>query len=316
MIAPDPSGLAGRRKRPSSPTAVILLYFIVVFVGAALIAPRLYASAQFLETIHYRFSFLADAPFHRYVNRCLILLAILGLPSLFRGLGLQSKSLLGLQWSARHFAEAIHGLCWSFIAVAILAALFVAFQVSTLDPDLTSERWISQLRNASLSALVVGLLEEMLFRGALFGALRQRQSFLRAALLSSALYALLHFLEKPAFIGRVHWDSGFIVLAQMLSGLTNLNSMIPAFLNLLLLGILLALVFERTGSLFLAIGLHAGLVFWMKTLNFLTDRSTQIAGGFWGTDKLTDAWATTLVLGLVFLLVERTLPQRREVLHE
>ena len=96
---PKVAPISAAKRPPSSPAAVILLYLIIVFIGAAVIAPHLYASAQFLVGISYRFSFLADPPFHRFVNRCLILLAILGLPSLFRELGLKNASVLGLKFN-------------------------------------------------------------------------------------------------------------------------------------------------------------------------------------------------------------------------
>lgn len=322
MIASEPPHLsppplarepATRNGRQSSPAAVIFLYLVAVFIGAAFISPRLYASAQFLESVSYRFSSLADAPFHRYVSRCLILMAILALPSLLKALGLRSVSVLRLKWSVRHFVEAIHGLGWSFVALALLAALLVTFELHVLDLDHAPDRWLRHVKNALLSALAVGVLEEFLFRGALFGALRQRQSFAPAALCSSALYALLHFLAKPEHSGAVEWNSGLMVLGQMLAGFTHVEEMVPAFLNLLLLGCLLALVLERTGSLLAPIGLHAGIVFWLKTYNFMTKPANGASTWFSGTDKAIDGWATTLVLVLIFLLIEQTLPRRKEV---
>ncbi len=307
---PKVAPVSAAKARPSSPVAVILLYLIIVFLGAAVIAPHLYASAQFLLGISYRFSFLADPPFHRFVSRCLILLAILGLPSLFRALGFQSTSVLGLKFNSRHFLESLHGFCWAFITFAILAALYAGFEARTLDLKPEPARWLQHLKNAALSAGVVGILEELLFRGALFGVLRQRHSFIRAALYSSLLYALLHFLSRPEYTGRVHSASGFVVLAQMLRGFTEFSTMLPAFLNLALIGVLLALVFERTGSLLFSIGLHAGFVFWLKTLNFVTIRTPDVSAWFWGTNKIVDGWAATLVLVVTFLLVQKTIPPR------
>ena len=302
------------KARPSSPVAVILLYLIIVFLGAAVISPHLYASAQFLLGISHRFSFLADQPFHRFVSRCLILLAILGLPSLFRALGFQSESVHGLKFNSRHCLESVHGFCWAFIILAILGALFAGFEARTLDLKPEPARWLQHLKNATLSATVVGILEELLFRGALFGVLRQRHSFLRAALYSSFLYALLHFLARPEYTGRVHSASGLIVLAQMLRGFTDFSTMIPAFLNLTLIGVLLALVFERTGSLLFSIGLHAGFVFWFKTLNFVTIPTANASTWFWGTNKIVDGWAATLVLFVTFLLVQKTIPPRPKII--
>ena len=322
MTASDPPATADppiiatparRRTGQASPVAAIILYLIFVFLGAALIAPRLYASAQFLVGISYRFSFLADPPFHRFVSRCLILLAILGLPSLLKALGLRSATVLGFKCNARHIVEAIQGFAWAFVSLALLAALLVTFDTRVLNLDHNAARWMQHLKNAALAAILVSFFEELLFRGALFGSLRQRRSFLSAALLSSALYALLHFLERPEHVGRVHWDSGLAVLGQMLGGFRNFQEMIPAFFNLTLVGCLLALVFDRTGSILLSIGLHAGFVFWLKTLNFVTDPAKREVSSFWGSDRTVDGWATSVVLLLTFLLVERTLPPRRAV---
>ena len=298
------------KRPPSSPVAVILLYLIIVFIGAAVIAPHLYTSAQFLLGISHRFSFLADPPFHRFVNRCLILLAILGLPSLFHELGLKNASVLGLKFNSRHCLESLHGFLWAFVSLAILATLFAGFEARTLDLKPESARWLQHFKNAALSAAIVGILEEILFRGALFGVLRQHQSFLRAALYSSILYALLHFLDRPEHTGRVHSTSGFVVLAQMLRGFTDFSTMIPAFLNLTLIGVLLALVFERTGSLLFSIGLHAGFVFFLKTLNFVTIPAANGSTWFWGSNKIIDGWAATLVLLVTFLLVQKTVTPR------
>ena len=92
--------------------------------------------------------------------------------------------------------------------------------------------------------------------------------------------------------------------------------MIPAFLNLTLIGVLLALVFERTGSLLFSIGLHAGLVFFLKTLNFVTIPSPHAATWFWGTNKIIDGWAATLVLIVTFALVQKTVPPRPKIIAQ
>jgi membrane protease YdiL (CAAX protease family) len=312
--APVPKQIRPVAAKASSPVAVILLYLIVVFVGAALIAPRFYASAQFLRDVSYRFNFIADIPFHRFVSRCLILLAIVALPSLLKGLGLRSASVLGFRGGTRHIVEAFHGFGLSFVALAMLAALFLTFEVRTVDLGHSSARWTQHLKNAALSATLVAVLEELLFRGALFGALRQSFSFSRAAILSSAVYALLHFLRQPDYSGRrVEWTTGFEVLGQVLSGFTEFSVIIPAFFNYMLVGLLLALVFERSRSILFPIGLHAGLVFWLKSMNVVTHPVEGEATWFWGSEKVVDGWATGILLLLVFLLVERTIPPRKVV---
>ncbi|HEX7861916.1 MAG TPA: CPBP family intramembrane glutamic endopeptidase [Verrucomicrobiae bacterium] len=301
--APKPSRLA----RQSSPVAVILGYLIFVFLGGALAAPRFHAAAQFLESISYRFSFLADRAFHHFVMGSLILLAVVALPWLVKNLGLNSSSVLRLDWRRRHCGDSLLAFGWSFVAVALLACVLITFEARTFQTNHLAERWIRQLRNACLFALIIGILAELIFRGALFGALRPRGSFFKAAVLSSAVYALAFFVEKPEYATRwVQWNSGLIVLGQMFAGLANLKSMIPVVVNLVMLGCLLALLRERTGSLLPCIALHSGLVFWIKLLSFVSN-PTKNANAFWGTDKIYDGWMTSIILVLVFILIERTM---------
>ena len=89
------------------------------------------------------------------------------------------------------------GLGWGFVALSVAASITVALGARALDLDHPPERWLKHFKNAAMSATFVALLEELLFRGALFGTLRRTHSFWSAALISSSLYALLHFLERP-----------------------------------------------------------------------------------------------------------------------
>ena len=292
--------------RPS-PIRTIAIYFFFIFIGAALIAPRLHASAQFLaQEISPRFYWLATQPFHRYVNRCLLILALIALPSFFKALGVRSIKDLGLPFTARRCVESLQGFIWGFVTLAVATALLAGSDIRVFDFEHSPASWKNHFKNAALAALVVAVIEELIFRGAIFGALRRSHRFWAAAILSSALYALLHFFEKPENPRYIEWNSGLYVLADMLRGFTNWNTLIPAFLNLTLVGLLLARAFDRTGSLYFSIGLHAGLVFWLKSFGFLTNPKLPNASSFWGTDKLVDGWITTLVLGLLFLLIDRS----------
>lgn len=310
LQAETPPSLRSRR-RTGSVIVSLIRFFFIVFVGGGLIAPRLYTGVQFLAELVPAVSFIANQPFHRFVNQCFFIVALLALPSFLKGVGIQTAGALGLKWGLRHWVEGMQGLAWGFVALAFAATLFVGLQVRVLDLDHTSAQWIQHLKNAALSALVVALLEELIFRGALFGGMRRSHRFWFAALLSAAIYAILHFFERPESHGRIHWDSGLLVLTQMMRGFTEPEVLIPTFLNLTLLGLLLALVFERTGALHFSIGLHAGLVFWVKTFTFVTNSVPDSRTSFWGTDKLIDGWMTGLLLLLVFILIERTLPPRK-----
>jgi membrane protease YdiL (CAAX protease family) len=303
-------GTAPQRDK-SSPVLAAFLYFLIVVGGTALVAPRFHATAQFLfQEVNWRFGRLASQPFYRYIYGTLVLLAMVALPWLLKNLRIRSLTDLRLKPDARHFGEAIQGAAWGLISFLLLSALLFASNIRVFDAE-NSARWVGQLKNFIPVSIGLALLAEILFRGALFTAFRRNHRFWIAAVLSGVFYAFFHFLEKPESPRRIQWTTGFSVLGEMFGPLGDSLGLVPALVNLTLLGILLALALERTGALQFSVGLHASVIFCFKSFGLLTDAASKDASSFWGTDRLFDGWATTIILVLVFLLIERTLPPRK-----
>jgi membrane protease YdiL (CAAX protease family) len=155
------------------------------------------------------------------------------------------------------------------------------------------------LLGATVSAAVVAVLEELIFRGALFGILRKTWKWPAALGVSSAVYAAVHFLQKGAAPPSVDWLSGIRLLPELFRLPPDGTGFVPAFFTLLLAGAILALAYQRTGTLFLSIGLHAGWIFWLTACRFLTVEPPGAARGIWGSDKLIDGWLAFCVLAVV-----------------
>lgn len=152
------------------------------------------------------------------------------------------------------------------------------------------------------AGLAVGLIEEVLFRGILFGALRRVLDWRAALALSSLIYAASHFLSRARVAAPIEWHSGVLALSSMLRAFAEVRELFPGLLTLGLAGGLLGLVCLRSGSLHGAIGLHAGWVFWIK-LNAAWSRPAAGAEtGFWGGDKIFDGWFGLLALLAMLLL--------------
>jgi uncharacterized protein len=285
---------------------VMLLYIGVVFIVAAVLAPSTYNAVQ-------RFapgSYLADQPFHRYVNRLILFLALLGLWPLLKELRLDFKmSELGLRRA--HLPDLAVGFLWGFGIIALVTALAVGFGARTPNLSHSGAEWLKHLRNAFAAALLAGCIEEFIFRGALFSGLRRNDSFFSAALVSSLIYGIVHFFERPANPEYVQWNSGLMILSQMLRGFFNWQALIPGLLNLTLIGIILCLAFDRTKSLLFSIGLHGGLIFWLKSSSFLTSRSREADSWIWGGDKLVDGWITSALLMILLVLISRSVRRAR-----
>lgn len=115
-------------------------------------------------------------------------------------------------------------------------------------------------------ALVVALIEEILFRGVLLGIFLRAMRPAPAIATLSFLFAFVHFLQPPPMV-RVPdpeaMNAGFVLLGQIFSRFADPMSMVSRFLILAAVGVVLAYARYRTASLWLPIGLHVGWVFGM-----------------------------------------------------
>ena len=281
------------------PIRLLFIYFAVVFIGGALLAPWLYWLAQWAAGHWHAFSGLASNPFHRFLDRSLLGLALLCLWPLLRGGGARSWQDLGFARQGRFGWQILRGFALGWASMAAVAVLAVVCGARAFTPAHSAAEITRHLLEATWAAVVVAILEELVFRGALFGLLRQAMPWPAAVTVSSAVYSAVHFIQKTEAGLAVQWDSGLALLWQMMS---HPPPLIPAFLTLFVAGSILALKYQRTGALYFSIGLHAGWIFWLKSYRFLT-HATGAAQSFWGTDNLIDGWLSFLVLAIIFGLM-------------
>jgi membrane protease YdiL (CAAX protease family) len=126
------------------------------------------------------------------------------------------------------------------------------------------------------AALVIGVLvafvEEMLFRGALFSGLSRANGAVTALLVTSAVYAAVHFIKfKPLPQGaEVRWHTGLDLLWGAFSRFGN-PIVLDSLITLFALGMLLGLMRLARGHIAPCIGFHAGVVAGLKIASDLTD---------------------------------------------
>jgi membrane protease YdiL (CAAX protease family) len=285
------------------PVRSLLIYAGVVFLGGALLAPWLVWCVQSLAAHLPEFERLANHPFHLYAKRSLLLLALVGLWPLLRGLGVSACRDIGLVNPAGQGHNFSCGFVLGFASLAGVAVIALAAGAREVNTGVTVGRLLEKASGAALTAAVVAVLEEILFRGAIFGALRKTVRWPTAVMVSSAIYALVHFFSKPPTPNEIHWTSGLVLLPTMLSGFVEVEKVVPGFFNLTLAGALLALAYQFTGNLYFSIGLHAGWIFWLKSYGFLTRDAADANAWFWGTSKLIDGWLALVVLASVLLFL-------------
>ncbi|MBI4663194.1 MAG: CPBP family intramembrane metalloprotease [Verrucomicrobia bacterium] len=294
------------------PVRAVALYFLLIFLGSALLTPWLYLSINRLKLSFPALETLADEPFPRYFSRTLMALGLIGLWPLTRALGFRSWQNVGLGTPPSWGKECAKGFLLGFGSLAFVVLPALVSGARAIQGDLTLSRVLRHLGNAGAAAIVVSCLEEIFFRGVLFGGLRKRVRWPTALAASSLIYAALHFLHRAQLDGPVDWTSGFVVLGLVCEGFLRTEQLFPGFVNLTLAGMILGLAYQRAGVLYYPIGLHAGWIFWLKTYGFLSLEMPGTARWFWGTGRLVDGCLASAVLASLLVWQLKAKPNSNE----
>ncbi len=270
----------------------LLVVVAGVLIASALLAPLLH------DVLPY--------PFDRIFRRLVMIGAILGVVGL---VGFRKETFVryGLAWtgdSARHLRV---GFALGFLGLlAFVPVSFVWGHTDITVRDLTALRWVQRIGEAAATGVLVGVIEEFVLRGVVFAYLRD--SVLRgrvplAMIATSLVYAALHFVDfrmSPVSPDPGIADSLRLILAPV-RALAGWQTMWPAAVGLFLFGMVLNACVVRTGSLYPAIGLHAGGVTVLRIVRLFVGFGP--AGSWvWGTKNMYDGavgWMILLLTGVV-----------------
>lgn len=246
----------------------MLGYFAATILFGAVAAPILFWAAQWLAA-HGIFPAIATFDFEAFFHRALMLGALLFLWPFLRWLRIKSPRDLGLAPNRRWVRDLVIGFSISVLPVLCCEVLLVRQGIYTMRDGLD---WMG-VGGVALSAAIVPLIEEALFRGLFLGVLLRGARPVPATLLSAGIFSIVHFLKGPdTTTTSVSWASGFISLAHSFDQFTEPMLVLAGFTTLFLIGVILAHARLRTQSLWLPIGLHAGLILASGAFNKLARR--------------------------------------------
>ena len=198
-------------------------------------------------------------PFDRVLTRSVLLVLLILLIPLWKMVSKETSGLIFGDFSFRQFLQSfLMGLF--ILAIPVVVLLLLEVRLVVLDLQISFLSILGILLVGIVLACLIGLFEEILFRGFLYGSLKKRVGGLIAALVSSALYSSVHFLKPTGELELpVNWLAGFIYLEQSIGNMILLHQDWDARLSLMILGCFFCLVRERF-NLFCCIGLHAAFV--------------------------------------------------------
>lgn len=243
---------------------------LVCFIGLALL------TAALLSFPVYRILHLfTDIPFHKVISQ---LSSLCGL--LFVFLYLAFNNILNVNTAGFNIAgshvsgDLIRGIGLGILIILVLETALLLLGIHIPEPELVvSPGFIFiMVIKAALAGIMVALIEEILYRGALLGGLVETTGILNAVLFSSLVYSAVHFISFPRIHADVDisWQTGPVSLAGAFHRFMD-PAILDSFLALFAFGVLLALVRLYKGNILQCIGIHAGVVMTIKIANDLTD---------------------------------------------
>jgi hypothetical protein len=245
-----------------------------------------------------------DFPFHRIGERIGMLAFLVGFVLVARRLGLADRASLGYGAPRRIFLRELSlGLTLGVITMAAVAASMAA--LGLLDFHQAGAYGAGALAalvaKRLASGLAVALIEETALRGAMFTGIQRESGTTAAILLTAIVYSWTHFLGSfhiPA--AQVGAWSGVALLHGTLQAFDHPLGIADAFLCLLAVGVVLALVRSITGNIAAGMGLHAGWVWVMLVVHGLAQPNRASPLGFLLSRH--DGFTGWLVLGWTVLL--------------
>lgn len=233
------------------------LFFGVMVAALAAIAVFTYPAWLLLHPYF-------DFPFHRIGDRIGMLALIIGFILVARRIGLSDRQSLGYGLRRPLFMRAMLiglglGVAGMLIIVGIMTALGLLDW--TQASGATAGRLAQIFFNRLLSGMAVGFIEETMLRGLMFSAIARESGTRTAIGLTAVIYSAVHFLSSYHIAAeQVTPSSGMDLLAGTLHWFSTPLAMADAFLCLVAVGWVLAVIRAKTGNIAACIGLHAGWV--------------------------------------------------------
>jgi membrane protease YdiL (CAAX protease family) len=246
-------------------------------------------------------------PFSRIFNRTFMISAIVLFFLFRRFLKIGKLSELGIVRLRQGRGDLIIG--WT-LAVSSMAGLIIAMSIADVfEPyfRLSLSRSLSRGASALASGVFAGFLEEIFFRGILFKELLQDSRRVRAFILANLFYSAVHFVKpgKAYFVDQFDPLAGFRHLFYTFTPFLDPVTLLPGIFGLFLIGFVLSYAFLRTGNLYLAIGLHAGWIFSLKSNRIFGNYTRDDLGWLFGSadPKIVSGVATWIGVLIVLVLV-------------
>lgn len=170
----------------------------------------------------------------------------------------------------------LNGFAYGVVIMLIIEVLLFLLDIHELDTNrsITTSSVSLVIIKALVAGLLIGLVEESIFRGALFTGLYKQTGAVITVFFSSLVYSAVHFIryrEVPPDID-IGWFAGLQMMPAAFRRFQHW-SITDYFLTLFIFGVLLGLLRLKHRSIAACIGVHAGIVMLIKLADYFTNRT-------------------------------------------
>ncbi len=221
--------------------------------------------------------------FGRASRRYLLVVTLVVFVVMRRLIPWSEYSKLGFANDPKAYANARYGgLLGLALVIAYAAALLLGGQAVGTLPGFGY--LLRKTLEYAAAAVLIAMIEELFFRGLLFGSLRRERGLATAIVAGSLIFAVLHCISGSLRVAP-GWNPGIGIDLLNMYFTDSSGSVLPDLRlvsGLFLLGWLLAYLYLRTDSLWAPVGLHAAIVFFSKLMKKLLRRSEEIPEWLFG----------------------------------
>ena len=202
------------------------------------------------------------------------------------------------------------GFIYGIIIMLIIEMLLFFLGIHEIDTNrsISISLVMERLTKAMLAGVLIGLVEESIFRGALFTGLYKQTGAVITVFFSSLVYSSVHFIryrELPADTD-ISWLTGISMMPEAFRRFHEW-SIVDYFLTLFIFGVLLGLLRLKHRGIAACIGVHAGIVMLIKLADYFTNRTHNSNYEFLVSQyNSTFGWIsfTVILLFTVFYIVK------------
>jgi len=298
--------------------ALLLIFFAPPIIGA-LAAPPVYQLLVSAIQTHGHTGFWGwlseKLSFHRVLWRCVMICVMLSLYPAFRISNIRRAADIGLTADERKWKLLTMGAGLGITSMTLFYLPGVLLHV--FDWKIQDDPYYavaSELLISTIGCFLIGVIEEIFFRGFLNTLLLRLLRFTGMLLVGSAIYALTHFI-KPSDPPDINtWHAGLRTFPLIFDRTGSF--FVQQALTLFGIGIALTLLFHYTKSLYMLMGLHSGWVWIQMMFNQFTENNRSLFWLYGRSEWISKSWMGVIAAGTMVLFILSTQKYWKEFARE